>query len=142
MVKKFFKKHADTIGICAGIIAVFATLIFGVGGVVVAEASKPVTTKEYRVLTCYQYSAPITNGYGGIKRHETKYHVTYIDHNGNICEKEMYNAAKNSTTPYEAVYISDETKFVVKTKGSTSWFALYLTEADFEAMKYKIVETN
>ncbi len=142
MVKRFFKKHADTIGMYAGIIAVFATLIFGFGGVIAAEASTPVTTEEYKVLTVYQYSAPVTNGYGGVRRHETKYHVTYINHNGTICEKEMHNAAKSSTSPYEAVYMSDETKFVVTTKGSTNWFALYLTEADFQNMRYRILETE
>lgn len=140
MVKNFFKKHSEMIAICAGFIVIFAILIFGFGGLIKAEASKPITVEEYQVLTVYQYSAPITNGYGGVRGHETRYHVTYFDNNGNICEKEMYNAAGKSDNPYEAVYIGEDTKLVIKRKGSTDWFALYLTESDFEAMKYKLVE--
>ena len=59
---------------------------------------------------------------------------------GNICEKEMHNAAAENKKPYEAVYMSDsETKFVVTSKGSSSWYALYLTEQDFQEMQYKLI---
>ena len=140
MVKNFIKKNAEVVFSIIAIAVIFAILFFGIGGIVRAEASRPVVTKEYEVLTVYQYSTPITNGYGGVRGHKAMYHVTFIDDNGNICEKEMHNAAAENKKPYEAVYMSDsETKFVVTSKGSSSWYALYLTEQDFQEMQYKLI---
>ena len=141
-MKKFLRKHAESIYPFLGALAILLVVILGLGGVIAVEASTPITTEEYRVLTVYQYSAPITNGYGGVKRHETKYHVTYTDNDGNIYEKEMRNSATTDEKPYEAVYMSNETKFVVENKGSTNWYSLYLTEKDFECMQYKIINTK
>ena len=139
-IKSFVKANQEAVISAVGIVAVFAIIFFGLGGIVKAEASRTATVKEYEVLTVYQYSTPITNGYGGIRGHESMYHVTFIDENGTIHEKEMYNGASKSNKPYEAVYMSDaETKMVITSKGSTSWYALYLTEQDFQEMQYKVI---
>jgi len=142
MVKNWLVKHKYEIGSAILMLAVFAILTFGFGSLVKVKAEQPVVTNEYKVLTVYQYSAPVTNGYGGVKRHETKYHVTYINNDGDICDKEMYNAAATSEKPYEAVYMGEETKLVITSKGSTSWYALYLTEQDFQEMRYKLIESE
>ena len=140
MVKNWIKNNTEMVVSIVAIIALFALVIFGFSGLVKAEASRPTTVDEYEILTVYQYSTPITNGYGGIRGHEVRYHVTFMDNDGNILEKEMYNGATKSDNPYEAVYMGEETKLVVTSKGSTSWYALYLTSADFEAMQYKVIE--
>ena len=137
---RFFREYKDVIIEVAVAIVVFGIIAFLFGGIVKTAAEQPVHTNEYKVLTVYQYSAPITNGYGGVRGHETMYHVTYLNDKGVVCEKEMYNGAAISDTPYEAVYMGEETKLVVKTKGSTDWHYLYLTQEDFEQMQYKLIE--
>ena len=142
MVKKFLKKYGEQVACICAAIAVMSLLFFGVGGVIKADASLPIVETEYEILTVYQYSAPITNGYGGVKGHTTRYHVTYITENGEIREAEMANNA-HLENPYEAVYMGDESKFVIITKGNNpTFYRLYLTEQDFEEMQYKLIDSE
>ena len=142
MVKNFFKKYGEQVACICAAIAVMSVLFFGVGGVIKADASLPIVETEYEILTVYQYSTPITNGYGGIKGHSTRYHVTYITKNGGIREIEMANNA-HIENAYEAVYMGEESKLVITSKGSNpKLYRLYLTETDFEEMQYKLIDSE
>lgn len=139
-IKNLVKKNGEQIACVGAAIAIMAIIFFGFGGIIKAEASKPYIETEYKILTVYQYSAPITNGYGGVKGHTTRYHVTYITENGEIREAEMANNA-HLENPYEAVYMGDKSKFVIITKGNNpTFYRLYLTEQDFEEMQYKLLD--
>ena len=86
-----------------------------------------VESVEYDVLNVYQYPAAITNGYGGVRWYENRYHVTYTD-GENIMEKELHHS--NNKDSLSRVQLGDEVKLV--REGNV--YTLFLTREAFEEM--------
>ena len=94
---------------------------------------KEETTREYEVLSVYQYPRTNTNGYGGITGYDVGYHVSYIDDNGNVGEEDFVNQSEWDN-PNTLVTVGDETKLIISSNGKIT---LYLTREDFEKINVK-----
>ena len=88
-------------------------------------------TYEYKVVSVQRYLFPITNGWGGVLRYETRYSFSYVDGKGQLYEiNDFYH------TPYGLwkVCVGEENKYVVQDDGMDSYQWLYLTEETFNRL--------
>ena len=93
------------------------------------EASR---TREYKVVSVYQYTKTITNRYGGIISQNTNYCFTYIGNDGQLHQFEDFYHTEYGLFKLR---IGDENKYVVKEDGFDTYRFLYLTEETLVNMK-------
>lgn len=96
------------------------------------EAYLDSITREYKVVSVYQYMDVETNIYGGIIDQDIKYGFTYIGDDGQLHE---FDDFEHTEYGLWKICIGDENKYVVRDVGLDTYRWLILTSDTFENMK-------